>query len=832
VKIALSWLREVVAIPASATGRDVADHLIRVGFEVESVEQVGDVAGPVVVGEVISFEAEPQKNGKTIRWVQVRVGEGAEPRGIVCGAPNFSVGDRVVVALPGAVLPGGFEIAARKTYGHVSDGMICSVRELGIGDEHDGILVLPPETPLGAEASEVLGFGDEVLDIGPTPDRGYGMSVRGVARELAAAFGVPFVDPAGSSPAAPTDAAWPVRIDDPTGCDRFVLLALHDLGPGRPSPDWMRRRLQVAGVRSISLAVDVTNYVMLELGQPLHAYDRDRLRGDIVVRRAMPGERLRTLDDVERTLHVDDLVIADDRGAIGIAGVMGGSSTEIGPSTSRVLLEAAHFTPSAISRAARRHALLSEASRRFERGVDPGVAAAAARRAADLLVEFGGATLGDAMTDVGPDRKPAVIRIEAALPSRIIGLDYTQDDVLNSLHAVGCEVESVGSELVVTIPSWRHDLRDPYDLVEEVARLVGYERIPSVLPVPPAGSGLTDAQRALRRVGRALAASGHIEAPSYPFIGAADLDALGLPADDPRRRIVRLANPISDEQPGLRTTLLPGLLAALRRNLSRGAADIALYEIGLAFRADDGELPNAPKLPVDRRPSDDQIAALNAALPRQPRRLAIVLSGERERTSWWGAGRASSWEDALDSVRIAAREAGAIGELSFRADVHLPWHPGRCAALYIGGTATAGGSRIGHAGELHPRVLEGLGLPARTAAAELDLDALIAAGRQSGRSEPLSTYPPAISDVAVVVSADVPSAEVEDALRSGAGPLLENLRLFDVYAGTGVEPGFRSLAYRLSLRAPDRTLTAEEANAVRDAAVSEAGRRVGAALRS
>jgi phenylalanyl-tRNA synthetase beta chain len=837
VKIALSWLRAVVDIPASANGRDVANRLVRVGFEVESVEQVGSVSGPVVVGEVVGFEAEPQKNGKTIRWCQVRVAAGAEPRGIVCGASNFAVGDRVVVALPGAVLPGGFEISARKTYGHVSDGMICSVRELGIGDEHDGILVLPADSPLGADAADVLGFGDEVLDIGPTPDRGYGMSVRGVARELAAAYGVEFRDPAAIEIEPWADDAWPVRIDDPAGCDRFVALALHGLAPANPSPDWIRRRLQVAGIRSISLAVDVTNYVMLELGQPLHAYDLDRLQGEIVVRRAAPGEKLRTLDVVDRALHVDDLVIADDRGPIGIAGVMGGASTEINASTSRVLLEAAHFTPSVISRAARRHSLLSEASRRFERGVDPGVAAAAARRAADLLVEFGEATLAPAMTDAGVRPSPTVLRIPADLPSRVIGLEYLSEDVVSSLHAVGCGVESVGHELVVTIPSWRHDLRDPYDLVEEVARLVGYEKIPSVLPIPPASAGLTDHQRALRRVSRALAATGHLEAPSYPFIGQADLDALGLPAADPRRRTVRLANPISDEQPELRTTLLPGLLATLRRNLSRGNADLALFEIGLVFRVDDGLLPDAPRLPVDRRPTDEQIAALNAALPRQPRRLAVALAGERERSGWWGAGRATSWQDALDAVRITAREAGT--EIEFRADDdHLPWHPGRCAALWIGGaggTAGAGGSGavlVGHAGELHPRVVEALGLPARTAAAELDLDAVIAAGDVASVAPVLSTYPLAISDIALVVPPGVAAADVESALRGGAGPLLENVRLFDVYTGAGVESGSRSLAYRLSLRAADHTLTAEETNAIRDAAVAEAGRRVGAVLRS
>ena len=317
VRVGLSWLREVVAIPATEGGREVADRFVRAGFEVDSIEVEGSVSGPLVVGEVVSFDDEPQTNGKTIRWCQVRVADGGEPRGIVCGAHNFAAGDRVVVALPGAMLPGGFEISARKTYGHISDGMICSARELGIGDDHAGILVLPPVTPLGADAAVVLGLGDDVLDVSPTPDRGYAMSVRGLAREFAASYRIPFDDPAlaVTVAAGSTDGGWPVRIDDASGCDRFVAQTVHGIDPTRSSPDWMRRRLQTAGVRSVSLAVDVTNYVMLELGQPLHAYDLAKLRGPIVVRRASPGERVRTLDDVDRATHPDDLLITDDSGA-------------------------------------------------------------------------------------------------------------------------------------------------------------------------------------------------------------------------------------------------------------------------------------------------------------------------------------------------------------------------------------------------------------------------------------------------------------------------------------------------------------------------------------
>jgi phenylalanyl-tRNA synthetase beta chain len=828
VRVGLSWLREVVTIPATESGHDVGERFVQAGFEVESVDVEGSVSGDLVVGEIVSFDDEPQTNGKTIRWCHVRIADGAEPRGIVCGAHNFAVGDRVVVALPGAVLPGGFEISARKTYGHISDGMICSERELGIGDDHTGILVLAPDVPVGVDAVAVLGLGDEVLDVSPTPDRGYAMSVRGLARELAAAYGVPFVDPAQrvTVATATADGGWPVRIDDASGCDRFVVQVVKGIDPSRSSPEWMRRRLQTAGVRSVSLAVDVTNYVMLELGQPLHAYDLAKLHGPIVVRRAMAAERVRTLDDVDRALHPDDLLIADDSGAIGIAGVMGGATTEIDPTTSQVLIEGAHFMSSVISRSARRHGLLSEASRRFERGVDPAVAPVAVQRAADLLAEFGGGTAETTTTDVGQPGQLPTIRMSTTLPADVVGVDYDLDEVIGSLLAVGCQIEQSGNELAVAVPSWRRDLRDPFDLVEEVARLVGYDRIPSVLPVPPPSGGLTEAQRARRRIATALADAGYVEAPSYPFIGEADLDALGLPADDPRRRTLALANPLSDEQPALRTTLLPGLLATLRRNIARGNTDVALFEAGLVYRIDDREKGSVrpPRLPVDRRPTDDELAALNAALPRQPRRLAVALAGERERPGWWGQGRPVEWGDAVEAARIVAREAGVVLEVA--ADEHPPWHPGRCAVLRVEGIV------VGHAGELHPRVVEALGLPPRTAAAELDLDAVVAAADGLAVAPTLSTYPLATSDVALVVAADVPAAEVESALRAGAGPLLEALRLFDVYVGPGVPEGNRSLAYRLSLRAPDHTLTADEANAIRDAAVAEAGRRVGAVLRS
>jgi phenylalanyl-tRNA synthetase beta chain len=838
MRVPLSWLREYVELPEGITGRDVAERLVRAGLEVETVDELGrDVTGPVVVGRVARFDEEEHSNGKTIRWCRVDVGpEHNEPathdvpagRSIVCGARNFAEGDLVVVSLPDAVLPGGFAIAARKTYGHVSDGMICSARELAMGDDHTGIIVLPPASAeVGDDAVPLLGLREDVLDIAVTPDRGYALSVRGVAREVATAFGTTFRDPADLDLPTPTGDDWPVRILDANGCDRFVARSVTGFDETAVSPLWLQRRVQLCGVRPISLAVDITNYVMLELGQPLHAYDRSRLQGTIVVRRAEVDETVTTLDDATRTLSIEDLLITDDSGPIGIAGVMGGATTEINKATRDIVIEAAHFDPVTIARAARRHRLPSEASRRFDRGVDSRLQEVAAQRAVTLLAELGGATVASTATvvDVSPPR--ATVTMATDLPSRIVGYTYTDDEVTTALLAVGCDVEREGDQLLVSPPSWRPDLRQPVDLVEEVARLKGYDVIPSVLPSAAAGLGLTGAQRLRRRVGLALSGAGYVEVLSYPFVNPEVFEAFGLAPDDPRRRALRLANPLSDEEPLLRTSLLPGLLATLRRNIGRGADDVALFEIGLVFRPEADAGTRAPRLGVDARPTDAELAALDAALPRQPRRVATVLAGRRESAGWWGEGREVHWADAIQSARVVAGAAGI--ELSVVSDDHAPWHPGRCAALVVAGPA--GDTVVGHAGELHPRVIAALGLPERAAAMELELD-LLAPDVDAVVSAPaVHTFPVAKEDVALVVPETVSAGAVESALRRGAGPLLESVRLFDVYTGEQVPAGHRSLAFALRLRAPDRTLTVEESGAARDAAVAAAA-SIGAVLRT
>jgi phenylalanyl-tRNA synthetase beta chain len=852
--IVKDWLADHVEVPADLTAEQLAADLVKVGLEEEAIHGAA-VTGPLVVGRVLEMHPEPQKNGKTINWCQVDVGpehnvDGS--RGIVCGAHNFAPGDLVAVALPGTVLPGPFPIAARKTYGHVSDGMICSVRELEIGDDHDGIMVLTRHgfaeedlTP-GQDAVALLGLGEEVLEINVTPDRGYAFSYRGVAREYAHSTGAKFTDrglATGAEP-APTADGFEVRVQDDApingvvGCDRFVTRIVRGIDPSAPTPAWMKHRLEGSGMRSISLAVDITNYVMLDLGQPLHAYDLAKVSAPIVVRRADAGEHLTTLDDAARTLDTEDLLITDspDGAAgrvLGLAGVMGGASSEVSETTTDVLVEAAHFDQITVARTARRHKLSSEAAKRFERGVDPLLPPVAAQRVVELLVELGGGTADAAVSDLDTTAEATLqkpIQLKVTEPTRLSGVEYTPEQVRSTLEEIGATVEATSviepvEVLTVTPPTWRPDLTDSAGLVEEVVRIQGYDQIPSVLPSAPGGRGLTTEQRTRRSVARALAEAGFVETLSYPFVGVPEYDALGLPDDDPRRVSLRLVNPMADDKPLMRSNLLVTLLDTVRRNVSRGITDLAVYEIGLVTRPAVGS-PAAPVLPGGVRPTAEQLAALAAAVPDQPRRVAGVLTGKRELAGWWGSGRAAGWADALAAARLVADRAGVDVVVSADPD-HMPWHPGRCARLEL-----TDGTLVGHAGELHPKVVESLGLPTRAAAFEVDLSVLVAAAPgEPVVAASVSAFPAAKEDLAFVVDGDVPAEAVRSAIIAGAGELLEDLALFDVFTGEQVGEGKKSLAYSLRLRAADRTLSAKEVRAVRDAVVESAAGRVGAVLR-
>ena len=821
----LSWFTDVLrqGDPAwSATAVEVDAGFVRVGFEIEDVEPFPEITGPLIVGRVEAIE-ELTEFKKPIRFCQVDVGE-EQPRGIVCGARNFAEGDLIVAALPGVVLPGPFAIAARKTYGKTSDGMICSVAEMGIGADASGILVLAPGTAEpGADAREVLGLADTAIDINVTPDRGYAFSVRGLGRELAGSFGVPFVDPGAGRPTLADDGsrdAWPVAIEPDSAATRYTARVITGVDAAAVSPWWMQKRLLVAGIRPISAIVDITNYVMIELGQPLHAFDADKITGTITVRSAASGETLTTLDGAERALDPEDVVIADESGPIALAGVMGGGSTEVSADTTTVLLESATFDQVRVFRTGKRHKLTSEASKRFERIVDPEITVAASDRAAELIVEIAGGVIASPLAGVRVDTEPAVpITIAADEPDKVAGITYEPGTTAKRLAEVGCAVSGT-DPLTVTPASWRPDLRERADLVEEVLRLEGLELIPAVPPRAPAGTGLTAAQRRRRSIGRVLAVDGFTEVLPYPFMPAGVFDQWGLAPDTERRRTVKVLNPLERDRPELNTTLLPGLLEMTTRNIARGQRDLALFTIGQVVIAGDN-VTSVDALDVTKRPDDAEIAALDASLPRQPLYVAGVLTGLRDPAGPWGPGRTADYLDAFEAVRTVAGAASVQIELA--AADFAPWHPGRCAAVIIDGVT------VGHAGELHPAILERAGLPKRLCAFEIDVDALPLTTVLP--SPKVSVFPAVLQDVAVVVDASVPSADVADALRDGAGDLLESLELFDVFTGDQVGAGNKSLAFALRFRAGDRTLTEDEANAAKLAAVDEAGSRVGARLR-
>lgn len=863
-KIPLKWLEESVDLVPGHTAEDVAVALAKVGLEEEGIEG-GAITGPLVIGRVISVEPEVASNGKTINYCRVDVGEHNDPagpghkpdhkqdypesKGIVCGAHNFAEGDYVVCILPGGVLPGPFPIGGRKTYGHWSDGMICSSKELGLGEDHDGIIVLASPSGAsevtfpglvaddalvpGADAIPLLGLDEQTLEINVTPDRGYGFSVRGVAREYSHATGQVFRDRADAPVTGSVGDGFAVVIEDDApirgnvGCDRFAARVLRGFDPTAASPAWMQRRLEQAGMRAISLAVDVTNYVMLELGQPLHAYDLAKVTAPIVVRRASAGETLVTLDDAERKLHTEDLLITDSEGghgarAIGMAGVMGGAATEVSDTTTDVLLEAAHFDPITVARTARRHKLGSEASRRFERGVDTALAPAAIERALGLMQEFGGGEIEDVWTDLDNTVAPVAIAMDASFASTIVGVEYSADAVVAALETVGCSVARDGDQLLVTPPTWRSDLDSPITLVEEVARLEGYDDLPSVLPVAPPGRGLTHGQKVRRSVARTLAESGLTEVLTYPFMAQSRLDELGVGEDDPRRDAVRLANPLRGEQPLLRTTLLATLVDAVKVNLGRGEHDIAVYELGRAFQSRGASVVSIDTASGALTPED--VAAIDAALPAQPRRVAGVMAGNRVRAGWDGAAVAWGWADALAAVERVVDVSGV--EVRLEQGSVKPWHPGRAATYWLGDVF------VGHAGELHPKVCEALGLPARSVAFEVVLDPLIEAAEGRIQSAtPVSQQVLAKEDFAFVVDASVAAADLVRAVRDAGGDVVEDARVFDVYQGSQVEDGKKSLAVNVVMRATDHTLSADEVLAVRQAIIVAAEREFGAVLR-
>lgn len=864
----IDWLKDHVEVPEGLTYEQLAKDLVKVGLEEEEIH-TSQVTGPIVVGYVVDATPEPQKNGKIINWCHVDVGDeynetdengNKVPRGIICGAPNMAAGEKVVVTLPGAVLPGDFKIEPRKTYGHISNGMCASERELGLGDNHDGIILLrkygftPEEYEKlqpGDDAMHLLHLDQPLLEINITPDRGYAFSYRGVAREYHHSTGAVYTDPATAlGKKAPVTQGLPegvksdieVIVNDKNpihgvvGCDRYYARAVRGFDPASHTPNWMRRRLIRAGMRSISLAVDVTNYVMLDLGQPMHAYDLDKIEGPIVVRRANEGEKLTTLDGKDHDLSVEDLLITDspngERGSrvLGIAGVMGGLYGEVTAETKNILLESAHFDQVSIARSARRHKIPSEASRRFERGVDDQLQPAAAQMAAELLVKYGNGEPSEHPTDYNTvcNRRP--ILFKASEVARVAGLDTDVNTISDILTDIGCTVAGGGNgEFSVTPPSWRPDLNEPCDLVEEVARLVGYDEIPVTVPPAPveAKVGLTAEQLRKRQVADELAEYGMVETLSYPFVGDEDYKNFALDADATKKVSVEIANPLAGDRPFLRRDIIPTLAQTVQRNLRRGVENVSLYEIGHVYLWD----PNAPAIPAlpgAVKPTDEQLAALDAGLPDQPMHVAGILTGNAVDSGWMGDRRAVDWSDAVEAVQRISDRIGAKLTLDQpkAEDVPAQWHPGRAARVMAGDTF------VGMVGELHPHVNEALGFPAHSAAFELNLTALFATlSGKPVQAKPISTFPPVKQDLAFTVSTDVTAAELEKTIVEAAGNSLESIDLFDVYTGDQLGEGLKSLAYAVTFRAEDKTLTSEDSEAIRKRIV-DAAAKLGAQLRA
>ena len=812
----LSWLRCYCDPQLDAAA--IADRLMMTGTEVERVEAVGvGSAEGFVIGRVLSAERHPDADRLTV--CRVDDGSGAQ-RTIVCGAPNVAVGQTVAVALPGAVMADGSRLGEAKLRGVVSSGMILAEDEVGVGSDHGGIMVLAPELDPGAPLIEHLAIRDEVLDLEITPNRPDCLGLYGIARELHAATGAPLAeDPSArdGEPSGPDRAPdhASIEIADAQVCSRFTGRVYEEVKVG-PSPLWLKARLSAVGQRPISNVVDITNYVMLLTGQPMHAFDLDEVRGRrIVVRRARAGERMETLDGIERELDPEMTLVCDADGPTSIAGIMGGRVSEVSDRTTRVLMEAATWSGPNILRTSARLALRSEASARFEKQLHPEQAIAAQRIAARLMVDLCGARLVPGTLDAYPGEAPsAVIALRPARVEGLLGGRVERAEIRVILERLGFGVEDAGDEhaegaLAVTVPGYRAaDVLREADLIEEVARIHGLDKLPVTLPSRARAVGRLSAhQRLRRRLEDALRDRGMLEVVAWSFTSPATLARLRL---DPEEPLLRLANPLSEEQSVLRPLLLPGLLDAAEHNAARGRPSLALFESAHVYRSS-GPLEAPAGSPAGALPCEER------------HHLAGLLGGTLP----------GSWRDRERAVDFYALKAlldgafGAVGVAWSLEPAERPFlHPGRAARLLASDPA----SEIGWIGELHPAVAAAWGLE-RVAAFELDFDALTERAPGTLTYRDLTAFPAVLQDIAVVVAEERSAADVERAVRAGAAGLLQSLRVFDLYRGEQVGEGRKSLALRLEFRAPDRTLTDAEVAAVRGQIEAELG-RIGGGLRA
>jgi len=790
MKISETWLRRWVDPDVSSDA--LVERLTLAGLEVDGTERFGAGLEGVMVGEVLDVAPHPDADRLSV----CRVASGGEEVQIVCGAPNVRAGLRSALALPGTVLPNGMKLKRAKLRGVESAGMLCSIAELGLGEESDGIMELPADAAAGTPLGELLGLPDTVIDIDLTPNRGDCFSVLGVAREVATFTGAALADPSVSPVEAGGDDTHSIRVLAPERCPRFIGRVVRGIDAGARTPMWMQERLRRSGVRTIHPVVDVTNYVLLEYGQPLHGYDLGLLQGAIQVRAGAEGESLVLLDG--RTVEVDGeiLVIADDRGPIGLAGIMGGESTAVSEATVDVLLEGAFFTPDALVGRARRFGLHTDASMRFERGVDPVGQRRAIERATALLVEIAGGTPGPVaeVADQGclPARAPVVLRRERL--ARVLGVGLEDGEVRGILERLGNTVTPVEAGWEVTPPSFRFDIAIEEDLIEEVARVHGYDEIPEIRTSGALGlPAVTETAVDRERVRSAMVDRGYHEAITYSFV-------------DPRRQqeimgesgVLTLANPISSELSVMRSSLLPGLLEAVARNVSRQRARVRLFEIGVCFSGVEGSVV-------------------------ETRRLAAVACGSVLPEQWGVDERPADFFDMKSDLEAALALSGDAAALRMEPAAHPAMHPGQCAAVL------RGGERLGHMGRLHPALAARLDLPESAVLFELDFPGAFAANVPV--SAPISRYPSVRRDIAVLVADQVAVGAMAAALGGvGEGPLRE-VRVFDVYRGKGIEEGLKSVALGLILQETSRTLTDDEADAAVRSAVQILERDFGARLR-
>ncbi|GMQ93175.1 MAG: phenylalanine--tRNA ligase subunit beta [Acidimicrobiia bacterium] len=796
MKLTLSWLREFIDIPTSDP-EEIAEAFESLGHEIEEWHVIEPSFSGVVVGEVLEVAAHP--NADKVRLTKVDVGD--EVLDIVCGAWNFEAGAVVPVAVPGAVLAGNLEITRREIRGVISNGMICSEIELELGDEAEGIMVLNDDYPVardmvGESFAPVLGFPDVYYEVGVTPNRPDCLSVYGLARDLAAFYDAPLRDPnIGVEESGPPSVVH-VTIDDAVACPRFAGRQVRGITVG-VSPHWLRRRLGQAGVRPISNVVDASNYAMIEFGHPTHAFDVDRLGDTIHVRMANNGESIRTLDDQERELTSSDIVVTDGSRIVAIGGVMGGAAIEVHVGTTDVFIEAAYWNPASILMTSKRLGLRSEASARFERGADPSFCPLGADRVAQLLTDIAGGSPAPEPVDVDPGQiRPWTVSYPLSETERILGIALDSHTTSDLLTRLGFDVSGT-DPLVVTVPTRRPDVRAPVDLIEEIARLHGFDGIPDTVPQGP-GGGLSYRERRMRLIRDIMVGAGYYQLIGFSFIGRVDLDRLGLEPGHPARASINIVNPLNETEGVMRTTLLPGLLKAASLGIARKNETARLYEIGKVF------LPGTGKL------------------PEQPDRLAFLLAGE-DSGDWLSQAVDFDMFDGTGMWTSLADKLG-IANAEIRQTYVAPFHPGRCAEIVIDDAV------IGTVGEIHPKVLEAFDLSGRVVAAELDLDALVLERSQWQYTSP-SAFPPVVFDLAFALDDDVATSTLLRAVQDGAAGLFDSVTVFDVFEGASIGEGRKSIAVRIHLRAPDRTLTDEEVSPVRKAIANSVVAATGGELR-